>query len=442
MTRFGLFCPAAIGHLNPMATLGLELQRRGHEVVLFGVADALKKMNGTDLRCVALGAEDFPPGSFDEALRAMGRRQGLAGLQISIDLIRPDMRMLFREAPRAVTDAGIEMLIVDQVTMAMGTVADRLSLPFVTVCNALALHQEAAVPPYFTHWLDGPGALRRWRNQAGYLLLSVLLRPVWQDLQAQRHTWNLPALPSRNAADSPLAQIAQLTQEFDFPRQRLPANFHYIGRLEDPSGLEPVTSPGAAFPFEKLDGRPLIYASLGTVQNQRPDIYACIARACMDREAQLVISLGGVSAGVVRLPGNPIVVTYAPQQQLISRAHMVITHAGMNTMLTALGCGVPVVAIPLTNEQPGIAARVERSGAGERILPNQLDAPRLRKVITKVLQDAHYRRSALHLQQSILSAGGVVRAAEIIEAAYRNSMPDAFNASCSAGEESSRLPMG
>lgn len=35
MTHFGIICPAAIGHLNPMCALGRELQRRGHRVTLF-----------------------------------------------------------------------------------------------------------------------------------------------------------------------------------------------------------------------------------------------------------------------------------------------------------------------------------------------------------------------------------------------------------------------
>ena len=34
MTHFGMVCPALTGHFNPMTTLGYELQRRGHRVVV------------------------------------------------------------------------------------------------------------------------------------------------------------------------------------------------------------------------------------------------------------------------------------------------------------------------------------------------------------------------------------------------------------------------
>ncbi|MGL5939622.1 MAG: hypothetical protein ACRC2S_04425 [Waterburya sp.] len=32
MKHFGILCPPGAGHLNPMSSLGYELQRRGHQV--------------------------------------------------------------------------------------------------------------------------------------------------------------------------------------------------------------------------------------------------------------------------------------------------------------------------------------------------------------------------------------------------------------------------
>jgi UDP:flavonoid glycosyltransferase YjiC (YdhE family) len=132
--------------------------------------------------------------------------------------------------------------------------------------------------------------------------------------------------------------------------------------LKDPSGLEPVSFSSISFPFEKLTGQRLIYASLGTLQNRKWEIFQTIAEACLGNDAQIVISLGNpnIQDFALDLPGSPLVVPYAPHQQLIEKATLVITHAGMNTTLAALSSGVPLVAIPITNEQPGIASRVSR----------------------------------------------------------------------------------
>jgi len=74
----------------------------------------------------------------------------------TIALVKAEAEMLFREAPTAIESAGIEVLILDQITAAMATVADHLKRPFITVCNALPVNREPGVPPYFTAWAYNP----------------------------------------------------------------------------------------------------------------------------------------------------------------------------------------------------------------------------------------------------------------------------------------------
>jgi len=65
------------------------------------------------------------------------------------------------------------------------------------------------------------------------------------------------------------------------------------------------------------------------------------------------------------IPANTIVVRIAPQMELLKRAALCITHAGLNTVLEALAQGVPMVAIPIGYDQPGVAARIVHHGVGE-----------------------------------------------------------------------------
>ena len=287
----------------------------------------------------------------------------------------------------------------------------------------MLVHREPAVPPYFTHWTYKTTLWARLRNRLGNAFVNFISRDLWNDIVAQRQRWKLPPYRQREEAYSPLAQLCQLPQAFDFPRERLPSHFHYIGRLQDPSGTEPIAFKSVSFPFDRLDERPLVYASLGTLQNQRPEIFECIAQACSTLDVQLVISLGNPQAQPINLPGNPLVVPFAPHQQLIERSQVVVTHAGMNTVLTALGCGVPLVAIPITNEQPGIAARLALSKAGKTIRLDQLDETTLRTAIVEVLTEPSYRDNAQRLQTAIQEAGRVERAADIVEQVARTHHP-------------------
>lgn len=413
--RYGIVTPPAIGHLNPMVALALELTRRGHTVVVFTVADAARKLAGLPLEVETIGGEAFPPGAVEEAHAALGRLSGRDGLRFSVNYFLREQAMLFAALPAAVQAAGIDVLLVDQLNPAGGAVAEALGLPFVTIANALPVNREAAVPPYFTGWMPSPMPWARWRNQLGNALLDRLTGPVWRDLQAQRERLGLKRQRRKEEALSPVLQLAQLPAALDFPRERLAPHFHYVGRLADPSGREPLLRDVVPFPWERLDGRPLIYASLGTLQNGRPEIFETIARACLPLEVQLVMSMGNPQSVPLTLPGHPLVVAYAPHQHLIERATLVITHAGLNTTLTALGAGVPVLAIPITNEQPGIAARVAYSGAG-RVLPlRQLQIASLTALVAEMLANPCYRQNALKVQGEMSAAGGVVAAADWIE---------------------------
>jgi zeaxanthin glucosyltransferase len=109
-------------------------------------------------------------------------------------------------------------------------------------------------------------------------------------------------------------------------------------------------------------------------------------------DAQLVIALGGGSnpASLPHLPGSPLVVGYAPQLELLQRATLTITHAGMNTALESLNNGLPMVAIPIANDQPGVAARIACTGAGEVITLGKLTSYRLQAAVQRVLTEDSY----------------------------------------------------
>ena len=124
-----------------------------------------------------------------------------------------------------------------------------------------------------------------------------------------------------------------------------------------------------------------------------------------------------------KLPGSPLVVGYAPQLELLQKASLTITHAGLNTALESLSHGVPMVAIPITNDQPGVAARIAWTGCGEMVKLLDLNVTKLRSKIERVLTQDAYRNHAIRLQQANQQAGGVISAADIIEQVISTGKP-------------------
>lgn len=420
MTHFGILCPSETGHLTPMLALGRELQRRGHDVTVFQLPDTQQKVLSAGLNCQLIGQSEFPLGSMRQRAAELGKLSGSAGVRYTIDFGKRVTAMTLRELPDAIRAVGVDTLLVDQATREAGTVAEFLGIPFISVCSALLFNVEVSVPPGFTQWNYNRSWWALLRNLMGYSLIKILAQPIRDILNEYRQQWNLPLHFSPNDAYSKLAQLSQQPAEFEFPRQNLPKVFHFTGPYIDSASREPVT-----FPFEKLTGQPLIYASMGTLQNRQQEIFQCIAEACVGLDAQLVISLGGGSSpeSLPELPGSPLVVGYAPQLELIERATLTITHAGPGTVLESLSNGVPMVAIPITNDQPGVAARLAWAGAGEVVPLSRLNIPRLRRAVQRVLREDSYKQNALRLQKAIAKAGGVSRAADIIEQAISTGKP-------------------
>jgi MGT family glycosyltransferase len=348
----------------------------------------------------------------------LGTLSGVTAMRFTVEMLRKAAAVTLREAPDAIAREGIEALLVDQVTPAGNTVAERLGIPWVTVCNALAMNPEPGIPPGVLPWRYDPGWLGRLRNRAGNALLQWLARPVLAEINRHRVAHGLPAIVG-GLTDSPArAQIAQQPACFDFPRSSLPENFHYTGPWHDARSGDAIP-----FPWEQLDGRPLIYASMGTLQNRQTFIFETIAAACAPLAAQLVISLGSrdqdAAALSTRFPGQPIVVPFAPQLALLERATLALTHAGLNTALESLSYGLPMVAIPITNDQPGVASRLAWLGVAEVVQPGRLTVARLRAALEHVLSEPRYREKARQLRERIRALDGLARAADLVEQAWR-----------------------
>jgi UDP:flavonoid glycosyltransferase YjiC (YdhE family) len=144
--HYGIIAPPVSGHIHPFGALGRELIARGHRVTMFQMEDVRPRATAEGLEFAAIGQSDHPAGSLDRSLAQLGKLRGLGALRFTIEAVRRTTEMICRDAPAVVRACGIDRLLVDQTEPAGGSVADCLKIPFVTVCNALALDRE---PSFF-----------------------------------------------------------------------------------------------------------------------------------------------------------------------------------------------------------------------------------------------------------------------------------------------------
>lgn len=420
--HLGLISYPSTGPMHMVLPLAQALARRGHQVTLLAPPDAEAKARAAGVELRTIGAKPFPPGSLDVFHERLGRMKGLPALRYTLEQLVDQARMILDEGPSACRELGIDALVVNQSSISGGTVADYLQIPFVTVCSALMVNVEPDVPPIYTTWRYRRTRWARIRNALGHDAGRWIGRPFVRLIDEYRERFGLPRIDDLNNLYSGLAQVSQSPAAFEFPRRQLPPWFHFCGPFHTTAVRRPVP-----FAWERLDPeKPLIYASMGTLQNRLMWVFERIAAACAGLDAQLVLSMGhagATAAGRPRLAGDPILVDYAPQLELLDRAALAVVHGGMNTTMECLQKGVPMVTLPVANDQPGVAARVAWSGVGEMIPLRHASTGALRRAIERVLSDPSYRANARRLQAACRSGGGIERAVSIVETAVTRNAP-------------------
>ena len=406
------------GHLNPMIALARRLQSRGHEIVFFGVPDVEPFARAADLNFVSFCEEEYPAGSISKAWGEVAKRHGRDVVQYTTQHVTPGLlKASLERLPEKLAETGVEGLVVDKVFFFLELVPMSLGLPYIHIWNVLNLDLSGATPACLFSWPYDTTQEGIARNLEGLQWIGGLFGPAlaiakpYAERVGLQIDWNDPTSTTSN-----LAVISQTPKEFDFPNPNWPAQFHYAGPFYDDAGREPVP-----FPWEKLSGKPLIYASLGTLVNGLEHVYRAILGAVGPlSDVEVVLSIGkNIHVdNLGPIPSNTLVVRNAPQIQLLNRASLCITHAGLNTALESLAQGVPMVAIPIGYDQPGVAARIAHHGAGEFLEIEDLTTEALSKLIQQVRTDPSYQVKARYFQKVIAQTRGLDVAADVIEHAF------------------------
>jgi zeaxanthin glucosyltransferase len=402
--KLGFICPKARGHLNPITALARQLQAHNHDVVF------LYSSGAAGLPFVPGPEED----RIDQTIAEVSKLEGEEAFKAGISWIMSQAETILKSLPEIVQANGIDALVIDTVQFYAELGTMRLGMPYVHVSAAMYHDYTGYTPLCVYGWphQTTPAALAR--NREGVVQFVKLLESgnagvrTYAESVGLKIDWENPG-----STLSPLAAITQVPKAFDFENSHWPSQFHHTGPFHDGKGRENVD-----FPWERLTGEPLIYASMGTILNGRVDVFRTIVAAlAKHKDLQLVLSIGDQldPEQLGPAPGNAIIVKRAPQVELLKQTSVCITHAGLNTVLESLAQGVPQVAIPVALDQPGVAARIADKKTGVVTSLDKLSAEHLSTLLNEVLSNSTYRNNARKLQKAIVAANGLSVAADLIE---------------------------
>jgi zeaxanthin glucosyltransferase len=416
--RIGFLSLPVPGHANPMTSLARKLQSRGHDVVFISLADMAPFAEAAGLPFVPCSETIYPAGSMKTFVNRLCELSGEDALHFTVNtMMKGYTASLYKTLPDTLSKAGVDVLVLDQYQPYVELIPMHLRMPFVHVSNALHVDYTGRTPVCFMDWQNETGTDAIARNIEGVRLSRKILEPCTAMAQSYASEvglsvdWNNP-----HSTLSPLAWITQCPREFDFDCAPDFPQFHYAGPFHDGHGRMDFD-----FPWQRLTGAPLVYASMGTLQNGLVEVFRSITQAAPGlKELQFVLAVGGQldPKQLGDVPANVIVVSHAPQIEILKRSSLCITHGGLNTVLESLSSGVPMIALPVTNDQPGVAARIANKNVGVVLSPQQASPEDFVTAIKRVLGDPTFRDNARRMQEAIRSTDGLSIAADILERAF------------------------
>jgi zeaxanthin glucosyltransferase len=272
--RFGFAAPPVAGHLNPMIALAAHLKSRGHEAVFFNFLDTEPRFREVNMPFLSYGAERFPSGDLARRTSHLSRLSGAEAMQFTFQMLTDSCLASLEDGARVTREWQADALIIDTAQRGFDLVAMHLGVPYVHLSNALHLDYWGSTPLCFYDWPyeEGPAALAR--NRKGLEMLRQLTTPLTEiQREYARHAGLELDWDDLARMISKRAWLTQCPKELDFPSDHWPDYFHHVGPLHNGAARAPVE-----FPWERLSGEPLIYASMGTLQNGAEAVFRVVSQ--------------------------------------------------------------------------------------------------------------------------------------------------------------------
>lgn len=411
MIHLAVIAPPFASHFRALECLAVELVERGYRVTFFQQADARQMLSASCIGFCSLGEKSHPAGSLAKDFDPANTPFTLLNVFGFARALSRQTDMLCRELPAALASLKIDALLCDQWEAAGGMLGEALGLPFISIACSLPINRGDAVPHPLTAQAYGMDdrSLKHYRSSTA--LLDWLASPLRRSIALNARRLAISPRNGPHECLSRMAQIGQTVYGLDFPRPELPGCYHEVGPLCTEVAMQ------TELPWQVDPERPFIFTALGAAHSHRYALLGRIARACAGLGVQLLIEhhhkLSPEQCDRLLLLGATWVTAHAPRQATMAAAGIVICTPDIDTVMAAVKTDTAILAIPMAFDQPAMAARVLYNGIGRRV-GRRATVTELKAQLRALLEDQPSANLA-YLKRNLARAGGVKRAAEVIQ---------------------------
>ena len=417
----------APGHTAVPLALAEELVRRGHNVTFSTSGNqTLEKAQRLGITFISSG----PDSGIIKMAREKVNKDGNVMKEILKSLPEMSRRVeqeiiQLTNMVQTKTEGGSKWDIViatDFLMVILPCIATHLDIPAVLVGTSGQVYPHTYPPwPWPSALIGGSSDdmtfLQRLGNGLERILAPHLLSFLFHNPAKPSIEKLCPDLSKPELLDAPAVYIPNILPTvigFEYARTMTPLT-HYVGPIlsQQPNSLSPELEEW----FLYKESKSVIYISMGSllsVSKQRASVlvegirrtnYSVIWAMRKTEEFQLDVD-----------PERYYISEWLPQLAILRHraAGLAILHCGANGVHESLHSGVPVIALPGMTEQKANAGRVHYHHLGIHLNRDELTAEQVYQSILEI-DSGDYRQNVAKIQKVFRQAGGVKRAADLVE---------------------------
>jgi MGT family glycosyltransferase len=200
--------------------------------------------------------------------------------------------------------------------------------------------------------------------------------------------------------DKPSFNIVYVPRLFQKDRESFNTDYLFTIPKND------IVSTSQDIPFKEMKP-PIIYISLGSIISKKGFYNKCI-RSFGAKDVSVILNTGKVKPeSLGKIPENIYAYSFVPQIEILQHADVFVTHCGMNSVNEAMMHGVPMVTVPLENDQISNAIQISKLGIGKTVGTIRCSGKQLFNAVMDVNNNEIIKRRCFDVQQLVLNETGI-----------------------------------
>ncbi|WP_297624725.1 glycosyltransferase [Nocardia sp.] len=414
------------GDVHPVVALGLELRRRGHDVLIGAPPNLVEFVTAAGLAARPCGPDIQQLYSSEAGQQALAAGNTLRLMQLVAGQMSEYAEQMNNEVIEVC--AGAELIVASTVTEdRASSVAEAMGVPLVSLHYFPARSNSAypfpgALPPQWS-----PPALV---NRATWTVAENLRRVVFMRyLNDLRTTLGLPKTWTSPAAALARANVPEI-QIYDpalvpgLPEQwddRRPFTGFLTLDHATRAAVGELTGDHEGILSWIDEGEPPVFFGFGSMPiHDTAAVLAMVEEVSARLGVRALMSAGWSDLDAATASAGKHVKIVGPfaYDTVFPRCAAAVHHGGIGTLFESLRAGLPTLVCSVSFEQPMWGGQVERLGLGAHLPFTRLTTARMEQALAPLLTPER-RTRVTEFAKTLRTEGTVAHAADLVEAAAK-----------------------